>query len=206
MAVSKYFYVRFGKRAFDACGVLASAVISVPLICIVAVCIALTSKGPVFFAQERMGRNFSRFKLLKFRTMVVDAATMGPLVTKGSDPRITKLGGFLRKSKLDELPQLFNVLKGDMSIVGPRPEVEKYVFLFRDKYESVLSIMPGITDYATLEYRDEQEVLNNYTDTEEGYIKEVLPAKIALYEKYLLEMSFTTDLKIIVKTILRILV
>ena len=205
MALKTTLYRRFGKRAFDICAVLASTFISIPLICIVSICIALTSKGPIFFAQERMGKNFSRFKLFKFRTMVVDAANRGPLVTKGSDPRITKVGNFLRKSKLDELPQLFNVLKGDMSIVGPRPEVEKYALLFRDKYESVLSILPGITDYATLEYRDEQEVLNQYTDTEEGYIKEVLPAKIALYEKYLLEMSFTTDLKIIVKTILRIL-
>lgn len=205
MPLKKTFYARFGKRAFDMCAVLASTFISVPLICIVAVCIALTSKGPVFFSQERMGKKFSRFKLFKFRTMVVDAADRGPLVTKGSDPRITKVGSFLRKSKLDELPQLFNVLKGDMSIVGPRPEVEKYALLFRDKYEVILSIMPGITDYATLEYRDEQEVLNKYTDTEVGYTKEVLPAKIALYEKYLLEMSFTTDLKIIVRTILRIL-
>ena len=204
MALITTSYRRFGKRAFDICAVLASTFISIPLICIVSICIALTSKGPIFFAQERMGKNFSRFKLFKFRTMVVDAANRGPLVTKGCDPRITKVGSFLRKSKLDELPQLFNVLKGDMSIVGPRPEVEKYALLFRDKYELILSIMPGITDYATLEYRDEQEVLNNYTDTEEGYIKEVLPAKIALYEKYLLEMSFTTDLKIIFKTILRI--
>lgn len=194
-------YMRFGKRAFDICAVLASTVIIIPLICLIAIGIALTSKGPIFFSQERMGKNFSRFKLFKFRTMVVDAANMGPLVTKGSDPRITKVGSFLRKSKLDELPQLFNVLKGDMSIVGPRPEVEKYAVLFKGKYKSVLSIRPGITDYATLEYRNEQDVLNNYADTEEGYIKEVLPAKIALYEKYLLEMSFTTDLKIIVNTL-----
>ena len=205
MAVSKYFYARFGKRAFDVCAVLASTFIIIPLICIVSICIALTSRGPIFFAQERMGRNFSRFKLLKFRTMVVAAATMGPLVTKGNDPRITKIGHFLRKSKLDEIPQLLNVLKGDMSIVGPRPEVEKYAVLFREKYESVLSIRPGITDYATMKYRDEQEVLNQFADTEDGYTKEVLPAKIALYEKYLLEMSFATDLKIIFKTILRIL-
>jgi lipopolysaccharide/colanic/teichoic acid biosynthesis glycosyltransferase len=205
MAVSKYFYARFGKRAFDVCAVLASTFIIIPLICIVSICIALTSRGPVFFAQERMGKNFSRFKLLKFRTMVVDAAAMGPLVTKGSDARITKVGKFLRKNKLDELPQLFNVLNGDMSIVGPRPEVEKYAVLFWEKYKSVLSIRPGITDFAALEYTDEQEVLNHYTDTEEGYIKEVLPAKIALYEKYLLKMSFTTDLKIIAKTMLRLL-
>jgi lipopolysaccharide/colanic/teichoic acid biosynthesis glycosyltransferase len=198
-------YACFGKRAFDMCAVFASMVISIPLICVIAICIALTGKGPIFFSQERMGKNFSRFKLFKFRTMVVDAASIGPLVTKGHDPRITRIGRFLRKSKLDELPQLFNVLKGDMSIVGPRPEVEKYVIPFRNKYESILSIRPGITDYATLEYRDEQEVLNHYKNTEEGYIKEVLPAKIELYEKYLCEMSFVTDLKIIFKTMLRLL-
>ena len=205
MESTKNFYTRFGKRAFDVCAVLMSAVVSLPLISIVALGIALTSRGPVFFAQERMGRNFSRFKLLKFRTMLVGAAAMGPLVTKGSDPRITTVGRFLRKTKLDELPQLLNVLKGDMSIVGPRPEVEKYAMLFKDKYESVLSIRPGITDFATIEYRDEQEVLNQFADTEEGYIKEVLPAKIALYEKYLRKLSFTTDLNIIVKTIKSIL-
>jgi len=130
---------------------------------------------------------------------------MGPSVTKGCDPRITTIGKFLRKTKLDELPQLLNVLKGDISIVGPRPEVEKYVQLFKDEYKPILSIRPGITDYATLEYRDEQEILNHYTDTETGYIEEILPAKIKLYEKYLGEISLMTDLKIIFKTLLRLL-
>jgi len=202
MKQKKGFYFRFGKRLFDVCAVILSIVITLPLICVVAFFVALTSKGPVFFAQERMGQNFSRFKLLKFRTMIVGADTIGSLVTKGSDPRITRMGSLLRKTKLDELPQLFNVLKGDMSIVGPRPEVEKYISPFRDKYKAVLSVRPGITDYATLKYRNEQEILNRYKDTEEGYIKEVLPAKIELYKKYLREMSFSTDLKIIFKTIL----
>ena len=204
MAVSKYSYARFGKRGFDVCAVILSMFVTLPLICVVALCIALTSKGPIFFAQERMGRNFSQFKLLKFRTMVVGAAGMGPLVTKGNDPRITTIGRFLRKTKLDELPQLLNVLKGDMSIVGPRPEVEKYVQLFKDEYEPILSIRPGITDYATLEYRDEQKILNDYTDTEKVYVEKVLPAKIKLYEKYLRGISLTADLEIIFKTLWRL--
>lgn len=200
----KTFYAHFGKRAFDICVVLAGLGLTMPIMCVVAVFIALSRTGPVFFSQERMGRNFTRFKLFKFRTMVVGAQAMGPAVTKGSDPRITRFGSFLRKSKLDELPQLFNVLRGDMSIVGPRPEVEKYAVLFRDKYELILSIRPGITDYATIKYRDEQGVLDKYDDTEKGYINDVLPSKIELYEKYLREMSFTTDLKIIIATAKRL--
>lgn len=201
----KNFYRRFGKRCLDVCLVLMAIAVSTPLFCIVAACIAFSRTGPVFFAQERMGRDFKRFKLFKFRTMVVNAPAMGPQVTKGADPRITKIGRFLRNTKLDELPQLFNVLKGDMSIVGPRPEVAKYAVLFRDKYEQILSIRPGITDYATIEYRDEQDILNKYEDTEKGYINDVLPSKIALYEKYLREMSFITDLKIITATAKRLL-
>jgi lipopolysaccharide/colanic/teichoic acid biosynthesis glycosyltransferase len=198
------FYSRFGKRSLDVILIIMTTVISIPLLCIVAACIALSRTGPVLFSQERMGRDFKRFKLYKFRTMVMNAQTIGPQITKGTDPRITKIGIFLRKTKLDELPQLFNVLKGDMSIVGPRPEVEKYTLLFRDKYERILSIRPGITDYATIEYRNEQDVLDKYADTENGYINDVLPAKIALYEKYLREISFTTDLKIIIATVRRI--
>jgi len=204
MAKKTSLYLRFGKRAFDIIGILLVILFNIPQFCIVAVCVALTSKGPIFFTQERIGKNFSRFKLIKFRTMVVDAQAKGPLVTRDNDPRITKIGAFLRKTKLDELPQLFNVLKGDMSIVGPRPEVEKYTALFKDKYESILSIRPGITDYATIEYRDEEKTLSTYSDTEDGYIKEVLPAKIALYEKYLREMSFATDWKIIFMTVKRL--
>ncbi len=204
MAFYKNFYLRFGKRAFDICAALLGMCVIFPFICIVAACIALSRTGPVFFSQERMGRDFKRFKLHKFRTMVVNAQTMGPQITKGTDARITKIGRFLRNTKLDELPQLLNVLKGDMSIVGPRPEVEKYVLLFKDKYEKILSIRPGITDYATIEYRDEQDVLNRYEDTVQGYVNDVLPAKIELYEKYLREMDFITDLKIIVLTARRI--
>jgi len=152
-----------------------------------------------------MGKNFSRFKLFKFRTMVVGAEKKGPLITKSSDPRITKIGAFLRKRKLDELPQMFNVLMGDMSIVGPRPQTERYALHFRDQYEEILTIRPGITSNAALEYKNEQEVLNHYTDIEEGHIKEILPAKLNLYKKYMQEICFVTDLKIIFKTITSLL-
>jgi len=144
-----------------------------------------------------MGKNFNPFLLYKFRSMVADASKKGSDITAGGDPRITKMGRFLRKTKIDELPQLCNVLKGDMSIVGPRSEVERYVEMFMEDYESVLSIKPGITDHATLEFRDEEEVLKKYGDAETGYVKEVLPLKIELYKKYLRNKGFFTDLKLI---------
>lgn len=176
----------------------------------VMLCIALVNRlsdgGPILFCQERMGKDFSKFQLFKFRTMVVNADKAGLAITKGTDPRITKVGKFLRHYKLDELPQLFNVLKGDMSLVGPRPEVEKYVLLFKSQYEHILTIRPGITDYAALEYRNEEEILNRYEDANAGYINEVLPAKIALYKKYLLEMGFVIDLKIMLKTLWHIVI
>jgi len=200
MATGNNVYRCFGKRVIDICLVIIAITLNIPQICIVAACIACSRTGPIIFSQTRMGKNHTRFNLYKFRTMVVDAHELGPLVTKTSDCRITTTGRFLRRTRLDELPQLFNVLKGDMSIVGPRPEVEKYVLMFKEKYEKILSIKPGITDPAILEYRNEQETLNKYENPEEGYIKEVLPAKIALYEKYLQEMSFKTDLKIVLKT------
>lgn len=137
--------------------------------------------------------------------MVADAPKKGPTITAGGDPRITKIGRFLRKTKIDELPQLFNVLKGDMSIVGPRPEVERYVEMFRDDYESVLSVKPGITDYATIEFRDEEGVLKKYADAEMGYIKEVLPLKIQLYKRYIRNKGFFTDLKLIFLTFWKII-
>jgi len=123
--------------------------------------------------------------LFKFRSMVMNAPEKGPAITIGGDPRITKIGRFLRKTKLDELPQLINVLNGDMSIVGPRPEVEKYVEMFKDDYKVILQVKPGITDYATIEFRDEEDVLKKFQNPEDGYIKEVLPKKIELYKKYI---------------------
>jgi len=127
-----------------------------------------------------MGKDFKPFMLYKFRTMVKDADKIGPLVTKDSDPRITKIGRILRKTKLDELPQFINVLKGDMSIVGPRPEVEKYVNARKEDYKVILSIKPGISDYATILFRDEEDIMAKYENVEEAYLNVVLPQKIAL--------------------------
>jgi len=136
--------------------------------------------------------------------MVDDAGKQGASITARGDTRVTKVGDLIRKTKIDELPQLYNVLKGDMSFVGPRPEVSKYVELFREDYIEILKIKPGITDYATIEFRDEEDVLKKYANPEEGYIKEILPRKIELYKRYISETSFSTDIKLIFKTLLRI--
>ncbi|GJQ23626.1 MAG: hypothetical protein HBSAPP01_14160 [Candidatus Brocadia sapporoensis] len=136
--------------------------------------------------------------------MITDASQKGLQVTAVGDPRITKVGRFLRKTKIDELPQLINVFKGDMSLVGPRPEVPKYVEIFRDDYQDILKIKPGITDYATIEFRDEEGVLEKFEDPEDGYIREVLPIKIKLYKKYLEDSGFFTDVKLIVLTLTKI--
>ena len=142
--------------------------------------------------------------LCKFRSMVMDAPKKGPAITSGGDPRITKIGRFLRMTKLDELPQLINVFNGDMSIVGPRPEVEKYVEMFKYDYKEILQVKPGITDYATIEFRDEEAVLKKFQNTEDGYIKEVLPRKIELYKRYIKEKGFFVDMKLIFLTLWKI--
>ena len=195
------FYAGYGKRALDL-GVSVPALIALtPLFCVVAVLVKAGSPGPVFYAQERVGRRGRPFRLWKFRTMVTNADKSGPAVTSSGDARITPLGRTLRKWKLDELPQLWNVVRGDMSLVGPRPEVRKYTDIFRDDYSEILEISPGITDYAALEFRNEEEVLARYPDAEEAYTSVVLPEKIALYRQYLREMGFRSDLKIIFRTI-----
>jgi lipopolysaccharide/colanic/teichoic acid biosynthesis glycosyltransferase len=139
--------------------------------------------------------------------MVEDASKNGPSVTAGDDPRITKIGKFLRRTKIDELPQLWNVLKGDMSFVGPRPLVEKQVLCFQKDYKEIFKIRPGITDYATISFRNEEEILRkcNSNDVERIYIEQILPQKIELCKKYLKEMGFLTDIKIILKTLLAII-
>ncbi|MEM3112426.1 MAG: sugar transferase [Candidatus Anstonellales archaeon] len=198
------FYIRYGKRIFDFTASLLGLIILSPFLLVIAMLIYLSDGRPVFFKQKRIGKDFISFNFIKFRTMIVNKENSGPLVTQGNDPRITPLGRFLRKTKIDELPQLINVLKGEMSIVGPRPEVEKYVMMFKDEYKEILRVKPGITDYATIEFIDEEAILNQYRDVEEGYIREVLPRKIELYKKYISEISFLTDIKLILKTLLRI--
>ncbi len=192
------------KRAFDFIASLIVLILLIPILIILAILIKLDSAGPVFFCQTRIGRNFKPFKFYKFRTMVLDAEKKGLTITRGGDPRITRIGGPLRRYKIDELPQLLNVLKGDISIVGPRPEVAKYVEIFKHEYEEILKVKPGITDYAAIEFRDEEEILKKYEDPEEGYVKEVLPSKITLYKKYIREKCFWTDMKLIILTLLGI--
>jgi lipopolysaccharide/colanic/teichoic acid biosynthesis glycosyltransferase len=198
------FYTKYGKRIFDVAASIIGLIVLFPFFIIIAILIKLNDKGPIFYKQKRIGQNFKPFELLKFRTMVVNADKMGPAVTKDGDPRITKIGKFLRKTKLDELPQLWNVIRGDMSIVGPRPEVEKYIQYYENDYKEILKVKPGITDYATIKFRNEEEILSKYDDTESAYIKYVLPEKIKLYKTYIKEISLLTDLKIIFWTLWRI--
>jgi lipopolysaccharide/colanic/teichoic acid biosynthesis glycosyltransferase len=194
------------KRLFD---VLASALgllLLSPVLLIAALLVKLDSRGPVFFKQERVGRNFHPFLIYKFRTMVEDAPKMGAAITAGADPRITRVGHVLRRTKIDELPQLINVLKGEMSLVGPRPEVPRYVTMFRQDYEKILKVRPGITDLASLKYRDEAAVLAAAIDPEKEYVARVLPEKIELAKEYIHDTSFLFDLKLILRTLMRITV
>jgi len=192
------------KRAFDiVCSGLGLLILS-PLLLGVAVWIKLDSRGPVLFLQERVGRFGKPFYIHKFRTMRVENA--GLQITVGADPRITAAGTFLRRTKLDELPQLWDVLRGAMSLVGPRPEVPRYVALYTAKQrEVVLSVRPGITDLASLVYRDEGEQLARSSDPEKTYVEQVLPAKLALSARYVRTASFAGDLRLILATLTALL-
>lgn len=176
-----------------------------PFFLLIALLIALDSKGGVFFRQSRVGRHEKDFMLIKFRTMRPDADKKGLLTVGNRDSRVTGIGYYLRKYKLDELPQLINVVKGEMSLVGPRPEVRKYVDLYTAEQRQVLEVPPGITDLASLEYIDENELLGRAEDPEATYIKEIMPAKLSLNLQYIRQRGLWTDLKIIVKTILKII-
>ncbi|MCE3259551.1 MAG: wcaJ [Bacteroidetes bacterium] len=192
------------KRLFDIiCSLLGILVLS-PLLLVLFLAVAINSGFPVFYLQTRVGKNNKDFKLFKFRTMFLDSDKKGLLTVGGRDPRITPVGYFLRKYKLDELPQLFNVLTGDMSLVGPRPEVRKYVEMYSMEQKQVLQVKPGITDYASLEYINENELLSKSSNPEQTYIDEVMPAKLQLNMKYIREAGLSTDLKIILKTIRKI--
>jgi lipopolysaccharide/colanic/teichoic acid biosynthesis glycosyltransferase len=193
------------KRIFDIVASFIGLLILSPLFLFLGIWISMESKGGIFYKQIRVGKNGVDFKLWKFRSMVPDADKKGLLTVGGRDPRITRAGYFLRKYKLDELPQLINVLLGDMSLVGPRPEVRKYVDLYTAEQRQVLSVRPGITDYASLEYFEENELLAKSENPEETYICEVMPAKLKLNARYIKDVSFLTDIKIIMRTILRII-
>jgi len=192
------------KRIFDIVVSLVGLICFLPLLVFVAVAIKLDSSGPIFFRQERIGRGFHPFFIFKFRTMVPDPSGHGRLITVGNDPRITRAGRLLRKTKIDELPQLVNVLKGDMSLVGPRPEVRQYVGLFQQDYEEILKIRPGMTDLASLKYRNEEAILGQSGHLEEEYVKRVLPDKIRLAKDYLQHSSFVFDLRLVLKTLFKL--
>lgn len=192
------------KRIFDFCAALAGLLVLAPLFAIVAVCIKLDSRGPVFFKQERVGRNFRPFWIHKFRTMTPGAARLGELTTSERDPRITRAGLWLRRTKIDELPQLINVLKGQMSLVGPRPEVPRYVNLFRADYQEILRVRPGITDLASLKYQDEAVLLGQASDPELEYRTKILPDKIALAKEYVARSSLLFDLSLTLRTLPRL--
>ena len=192
------------KRIFDLICTIPGLIILSPFFVLIAICIKLIDRGPVFFSQERIGYKGEPFRILKFRTMVVDADKKGGQLTVGKDPRITRVGLLLRKTKLDELPQLINVLKGEMSLVGPRPEVPKYVNLYTSSQRKVLDLMPGITDPASIAFRNESEMLAHADDPDAVYIIEIMPQKIHLNLEYAKTASLITDLTTIFRTLFKL--
>jgi lipopolysaccharide/colanic/teichoic acid biosynthesis glycosyltransferase len=193
------------KRIFD---ILFSSFILLcflPFGLIISFLIAFSSPGGIFYRQERIGKGGIPFFILKFRSMRTDSDTKGKLTVGMRDPRITSIGFFIRKYKLDEFPQFVNVLKGEMSVVGPRPEVKEYVDLYNEDQRKVLQVKPGITDYASLYYFKENELLAQSVDPQKTYIEEIMPAKLKLNEKYLENPTVFHDLKIIFKTFAKIL-
>jgi len=186
------------RRSFDIAvsGILVAMI--APLFAAIAVAVVLDSGLPVFYSQERVGRGFRRFRIWKFRSMLRDNS--GPRITVQGDSRITRVGKFLRATKLDELPQFWNVFVGDMSLVGPRPEVFEYVEMYRERYLKILTVRPGITDLASVRFRDEESVLAAASDLTEYYARHVLPAKLDLAEEYLQKRSLLFDISILLRT------
>lgn len=187
------------KRTFDIVFSLLGVVLALPLFLIISILILMDSPGRILFRQRRVGQDGKLFNILKFRTM--SHSDKGSLLTLAEDDRITKVGRFLRKTKLDELPQLLNVLKGDMSFVGPRPEVPYFVAKYTDSQREILKAKPGITDLASIEYRDESELFSEDVDAESFYVEQIMPKKIELNKEYLKNMSLKTDVGIILKTL-----
>lgn len=199
--LKKGFYIRHGKRIFDFVFSAVGLLMLAPLFVLVAICIKLTSRGSVFFRQTRVGRDGQPFQIVKFRSMLEIASRIPPSITVSSDARITRLGRILRRYKVDELPQLWNVFLGNMSFVGPRPELPKYVEAYSFDQRQVLCARPGITDPASLAYRNEEEILSESQDPEEIYRTQILPDKLSRNLAYLQSISFWHDVRIIFLTL-----
>ena len=193
------------KRVMDIAISAAALCVLWPVFLLIALAIVIDDPGPVFYRQVRVGRGGRPFRIFKFRTMVVDADKKGLSITVGRDSRITRVGAFLRRTKLDELAQLLNVLCGQMSFVGPRPEVPRYVELYTPYQRQVLLVRPGITDYASIAYRNENDLLAGADDPEKMYIETIMPDKIELNMKYLREISPLADLRLILKTVIAVI-
>ena len=194
---------RFIKRLFDIIASSIGIIILSPIFIGVSIAIKIDSKGSIFFKQARVGKDSKIFNILKFRTMVINAEDLGQQITVGKDKRITKVGMFLRKAKIDELPQLINVFKGDMSLVGPRPEVPKYVKMYNEEQRRVLNVRPGITDIASLRYKDENDILGKVENPEEYYINTIMPDKLKLNLEYVEKSNILFDIFLIIKTIIK---
>lgn len=194
----------FLKRAIDVALASPGLVASLPVLALAAVAIKLDSEGPVLFRQTRVGRGAQPFTIYKLRTMTTNAEKVAGSITIGADARVTRVGKFLRKSKIDELPQLFNVLKGDMSLIGPRPEVKTYVELYDEEQKRVLDLVPGITDPASIKYRDESEVLAKFEDPHHAYVTEIMPEKIRINLEYAERATWVSDLGVLFRTALAV--
>tara|TARA_R110001606_G_C15366215_1_gene649056 strand:- start:1601 stop:2191 length:591 start_codon:yes stop_codon:yes gene_type:complete len=181
-----------------------SLLIVFPILFLISIIIKISSPGPVFYKQIRVGKGNKDFKIFKFRTMHINADKMGLLTVGGRDPRVTSIGYYLRKHKLDELPQFINVLKGDMSFVGPRPEVRQYVDLYSDTQKKVLNVKPGITDLASIEFRNENEILSRQEDPNQYYIDYIMPKKLEINLKYIAQRNLLKDFGVVVKTFIAI--
>jgi lipopolysaccharide/colanic/teichoic acid biosynthesis glycosyltransferase len=195
---------RFAKRAFDLALTVPALLLCSPELFAVAMLIKLDDGGPVFFRQERVGFRGRPFQMWKFRTMIVDAERRGGQLTIGGDPRVTRVGRFLRRTKLDELPQLFNVVRGEMSLQGPRPEVPRYVALYSPEQRRVLELVPGITDPASIAYRDESELLAEAADPERTYVEQIMADKIRINLEYADRATLWSDLGVLFRTFVRL--
>jgi lipopolysaccharide/colanic/teichoic acid biosynthesis glycosyltransferase len=204
-AIPHGFYCRRGKRIFDLAGAMFLLVLLFPIFIIVSMLVKLSSVGPAFYFQERVGRSGKAFRIVKFRSMVVGADRKGPGITSSRDARITRIGRVLRNFKLDELPQLWNVINGDMSLVGPRPELPIYVANYDQRQKAVLSVRPGITDDASIEFRWEEDLLSESTTPEVFYREILLPRKLDLNVSYIEKMSLGYDLRLLGRTVRSVL-